>query len=182
MIVVPSVLANAMMIRIPRSSGSDRSSKARRDHHRRIASRTRGNSEYIEAHWTIRPTLMKCLDFALFFSRIPVRCPTLIPASMLPQQESVDFVPALEALSGRIRENSSKLSWYVQSQDHLDASLYGSGTIPKSPRHRDAQGWRHRLKQDALDLFRLASGPEEYIANLSINVSYTTCCNCRVPD
>ncbi|KAK7709600.1 hypothetical protein SLS57_008655 [Botryosphaeria dothidea] len=94
---------------------------------------------------------------------------------MLPQQESVDFVPALEALSGRIRENSSKLSWYVQSQDHLDASLYGSGTIPKSPRHRDAQGWRHRLKQDALDLFRLASGPEEYIANLSINHQYTTC-------
>ncbi|KAB2579145.1 O-methyltransferase bik3 [Lasiodiplodia theobromae] len=94
---------------------------------------------------------------------------------MLPQSESEDFVPALEALSSRIRENSSKLSWYIQSQDHLDASLYVNRETPKPPRHRDAQGWRHQLKQDALDLFRLASGPEEYIVHLSMNHQYTTC-------
>jgi hypothetical protein len=82
---------------------------------------------------------------------------------------SSSFVPAVEILSGRIRENSSKLSWYLQSQGQSDQSLYG--VEETSSQYIDAQSWRHQLKQDALELFRLTSGPQEYMGHLSMNVS-----------
>lgn len=82
---------------------------------------------------------------------------------------SSSFIPAMEILSSRIRENSSKLSWYLQSGGQSDPSLYA--VEEKSSHYIDAQSWRHQLKQDALELFRLASGPQEYMGHLSMNVS-----------
>lgn len=82
---------------------------------------------------------------------------------------SASFVPAVEVLSSRIRENSSKLSWYLHSQGQSDPSLYGVEV--KSSGYSDAQSWRHQLKQDALELFRISSGPQEYMSHLSMNVS-----------
>jgi hypothetical protein len=74
----------------------------------------------------------------------------------------------METLSNRIRENSSRLSWYLQSQGQSDPSLYSVDA--GSPHYVDAQSWRHQLKQDALELFRISSGPQEYMGHLSMNV------------
>lgn len=117
-------------------------------------------------------------------SRWYSNCPTIIVLNLLTTFNSFtmatntsSFVPAVEILSSRIRENSSKLSWYLQSQGQNDPSLYG--VEEKSPQYIDAQSWRHQLKQDALELFRLASGPQEYMGHLSMNVGLTQHCMSR---
>ena len=83
---------------------------------------------------------------------------------------AASFPPATKILADRIRTNSSKLSWYLQSQSQSDPSLYS--VAEKSAAYDEAQCWRHQLKQDALELFRIASGPQEYMGHLSMNVIF----------
>lgn len=70
--------------------------------------------------------------------------------------DSGTIATSMESLSERIQLNSNKLSF-------LDHSRPSAGNQIRT--------CKEQLKQDALELFRLASEPEEYIAHLSMNVS-----------
>jgi hypothetical protein len=86
---------------------------------------------------------------------------------------SANFVHAVEILSNRIRENSGNLTDFLRSHGHNDPSLYEVEATPLDC--NDAQSWRHQLKQDTLELFRIVSGPREYMGHLSMNVSLRLC-------
>lgn len=95
---------------------------------------------------------------------------------MEPQTSSVKkddvFAPALEQLSTQICANANKLSWYLQSSGHPQPSFAIDTPVNVLPSTAPeaAHVLRHKLKQDALKLFRLASGPSEYVAHVALNV------------
>jgi hypothetical protein len=93
--------------------------------------------------------------------------------SKMTSNNSASFVPAVEILSNRIRENSSKLTGFLRSRGQSDPSLYEVEATPLDC--NAAQSWRHQLKQDTLELFRIVSGPREYMGHLSMNVSLRLC-------
>jgi 6-hydroxytryprostatin B O-methyltransferase len=87
--------------------------------------------------------------------------------------ENGDFVePELVQLAREISASANNLSWYLQSSGHPQPSSLidtPSNVLP-SYAPGNAHNLRQKLKQDALKLFRLASGPNEFVAHTALNV------------
>jgi len=87
--------------------------------------------------------------------------------------ENGDFVePELVRLAREISTSANNLSWYLQSSGHPQPSSLidtPSNVLPSSA-SANAHNLRQKLKQDALKLFRLASGPNEFVAHTALNV------------
>lgn len=81
---------------------------------------------------------------------------------------------ALEELSSQIQSNSKTLINHLQHEDQLQSSVEDDARVGADVQKLDSVTEIHRLqnllKQDALKLFRLASGPSEYIAHIALNV------------
>ena len=86
--------------------------------------------------------------------------------------QHVDFMPKLDELSAQIHRSALRLSWYLQSKGYPQPSLDKDTSVKVLPSEADdyAHTIRHCLKRDALQLFRLVSGPEEYVAHVAMNV------------
>ncbi|KAF2703802.1 S-adenosyl-L-methionine-dependent methyltransferase [Pleomassaria siparia CBS 279.74] len=96
---------------------------------------------------------------------------------MAASTESPAIIPEMVALATRIHGTSTHLSWFLASQPNPQPSLSTDTHISitrGSYGSKIAEAWRHQLKQDALDLFRLASTPEEYLAHVAMNHGITT--------
>ncbi|KAJ5794557.1 O-methyltransferase [Penicillium paradoxum] len=83
----------------------------------------------------------------------------------------------MERLGTEIGITAVQLSHHIQ-QLHYPLPSFDVGTpiqVLPSAAPQDAHELRRKLKRDALALFRLASGPSEYAAHLSMNHQYTVC-------
>ena len=99
------------------------------------------------------------------------------PKAVAVSVEEHDSVPQLEQLSSQICSNAIKLSWYIKSSG-LPTPSFGRETPVKilpSDAPDTVHQLRNKLKQDSLKLFRLASGPEEYVSHIAVNVSHQGC-------
>ena len=78
----------------------------------------------------------------------------------------------LEQLTAQIWMNGSKLSRYLESNGHRSPSFERDGPAHVLPSNAPdaAHVLRHQLKEDATRLFRLASGPNEYVSHIALNV------------
>jgi hypothetical protein len=82
---------------------------------------------------------------------------------------------ALDQLSSQLCANAKKLSSYLQSEGQVRSSLEIDTPVNVLEPNAagDAHHLRNKLKQDALKLFRLVSGPSEYVAHIALNVILT---------
>lgn len=79
----------------------------------------------------------------------------------------------LERMGTEIGITAAKLSDHMQ-QNHYQLPSFDVNTpiqVLPSTASQEAHELRRKLKRDALALFRLASGPSEYTAHVSMNVS-----------
>ena len=82
------------------------------------------------------------------------------------------FEPELVQVAREISANANNLSWYLQFSGHQQpSSLIDTppNVVPPSA-PVNVHSLRQKLKQDAIKLFRLASGPNEFVAHTALNV------------
>lgn len=92
---------------------------------------------------------------------------------MNPERELRQTTSILERIGAEIAVTAAQLSDNIQ-QNHYQLPSFDVNTpiqVLPSTASQEAHELRRKLKRDALTLFRLASGPSEYTAHLSMNVS-----------
>ncbi|KAJ0420669.1 hypothetical protein BJY00DRAFT_312834 [Aspergillus carlsbadensis] len=83
----------------------------------------------------------------------------------------------IKQLGASIQGASIQLHEHLQQLGHPSPTFDADTPIHVLPSSapQEAHLLRHRLKQEALALFRLVSGPDEYIAHISLHHQYTIC-------
>ncbi|KAJ5993665.1 O-methyltransferase [Penicillium sp. IBT 35674x] len=86
-------------------------------------------------------------------------------------------ISTLERLGTEIGIAAVQLSDHIRQQHYHPPSFDIDSPIQVLPStaSQEAHELRRKLKRDALALFRLASGPSEYTAHVSMNHQYTVC-------
>ncbi|KAJ5980191.1 O-methyltransferase [Penicillium waksmanii] len=94
---------------------------------------------------------------------------------MNPERELRQTTSILERIGTDIAITAAQLSDHIQQNNYQLPSFDVNTPIQVLPStaSQEAHELRRKLKRDALALFRLASGPSEYTAHLSMNHQYT---------